>query len=213
MIKIRLESKSIWNDNVLGEFDESSSLADQIDSDNNGVITKSEMQAYNQSHKSYSVINSAETPDDYKELNELAKKAGEAYSGMEQEALEIEEENASFMSQLNDLIAKGDSKTALQKAKNYANSIDNISKDFDATTTSVDKAMNEAKKKSFAINWIVGDALIKKVLNKLEDKSDEVKQNIDKVHKQVDSTEKTVESKFNKDGSGEQKKTTEKKDV
>lgn len=211
-MKIRLESKSIWDSNVLGEFDGSSSLADSIDSDNNGVITKSEMQAYQKSHKSYSVIKNVETPDDLGELSDFAKKAAQTYSGMEQEAKEIEEEEASFLSQLNELIAKADSKTALQQAKTYANNIDKLSKDFDTTTSSVNKAMDEARKKGILNFWFCYN-IVNNVRNKLEDKSDDVKQHIDNVHKKVDNTEKTVEAKFKKDDSDGQKKTTEKKDV
>lgn len=194
---ITLDKSANWDSSALGTFDGSSSLAQEIDANDDGVITKAELESYQKSHKNYSVIDKAEAPKNYDELSDLMKKAEEAYSGMEQEAEQISEDNASFESQLNTLIANADSETALQHAKTNANNIEQLSKDFDTTTSTVKKALDEAKKKGFQCLWL-GDTIVKGVSNKLNEKSDEVKKQIETVHTNVDNTEKLAETKIKK---------------
>lgn len=209
-IKITLDKNVNWDSQDLGVFDGSSSLADNIDSDNNGVITKSELESYQKSHKSYSVIEKADAPKNYDELKDLMDKTETAYNSMEQEAQGISVDNATFMSQLNSLIDAADSASALQHAKTNANSIEQLSKDFDTTSSNVKKALDEAKKKGISFCWF-GDTIINNVSNKLKDKSEEVKKNIESVHKDVDITEKTAETKLKK--TTPEKKTTKTENV
>lgn len=209
-MKITLDKSTNWDSSALGTFDGSSSLAQEIDANHDGVITKSELESYQKSHKNYSVINKTEAPKNYDELSDLMKKTEEAYSGMEQEATEIAEDNASFVSQLNTLIDNADSQTALQQAKTNLNNIDKLSKDFGTTTSTVKKALDEAKKKGFQFLWF-GDSIINSVSNKLNEKSDEVKKQIETVHTNVDNTEKMAETKIKKDAPKE--KTTKTQNV
>lgn len=197
-IKITLDKSANWDSSALGAFDGSSSLAQDIDANDDGVITKSELESYQKTHKSYSVINKAEAPKNYDELSDLMKKTEESYSGMEQEAAEIAEDNSSFVFQLNTLIANADSQTALKQAKTNVNNIEQLSSDFDTTASTVKKAVDEGKKKILQTLWF-GDSIINSVCNKLKEKSEEVKKYIETVHTNVDNTEKMAESKIKKD--------------
>lgn len=207
-MKITLDKNANWDSSTLGSFDGSSSLADQIDSDNNGIITNSEIQSYKKSHKSHTVIKDAETPENLDELSDLAKKATETYNGMEQEAKDIAEEDASILSQINTL-ENANSQAPLRQAKTCANRMDKLSEDFDTTASSVKKAIDEFKKKCGGILWLIYGA-VDNICSKLEDKSDEVKQLIQTVHTNVDNTEKRVEEKLGKDTSEEKTKKTKK---
>lgn len=209
-IKITLDKNVNWDSSALGVFDGSSSLAQEIDADEDGVITKLEFESYQKSHKNYSVIDKAEAPKNFDELSDLMKKAEESYSGMEQEAEKIAEDNASFVSQLNTLIAGADSDTVLKQAKANVNNIEQLSKDYDTTANSVKKVLEEAKKQGFQ-SVLFGDLIINNVSGKINEQSDEVKKHIETVHTNVDDTEKTVESKLKKDTPEE--KTTKTKNV
>lgn len=211
-MKITLDSNANWDSSTLGTFDDSSSIADEIDADNDGVITQSEIEAYqktNKDEKDYTVIEDAQAPKTYQELVDLMKKVEESYSGMEQEAGEISQENASFLSQCRSLSDSSDEQSLLKQSKANMSSIEQLSEDFNSTTSSVKKALEEAKKNGLSNFWF-GSLILNSACQKLDEKSGDVKQHIDTVQTDIENTDKTLGNELPKDDSDGQKKNTKK---
>lgn len=199
-MKITLDSNANWDSSVLGTFDDSSSLAEAVDTDDNGIITEKEIEQYKKANhqltapkKDYTVISGDQTPKNWQDLAELVKKASETYDGMEKDVNQISEESASFLSQCNSLCNDLSQDDMLKQAKSNSSGIDELSKDFNVTSSTVDKAIENAKKNGMMNTWLFGSTLTN-LCNQLAQKEDSVKQLIENTKSKIENTQKTVES-------------------
>lgn len=202
-MKITLDSNANWDSSVLGTFDESSSLAEAVDADANGIITEDEIEHYKEANpeltapkKDYTVIKGEQTPQNCYELMDLIQKASETYDGMEKDARQISEDSNSFLAQCNSLCESSNPEEILKQAKSGSSGIEQLSEDFNITSSSVDNAIENAEKNGVMKTWMFG-FIAKNLCNQLAQKEDTVKQLIEKIKIEVEDTQKTVESKDN----------------
>lgn len=215
-IKITLDNNANWDSSALGTFDASSSLADEVDADDDGVVTQTEIEQYQKAHpkatepkKDYAVIKDNQTPQNWQELMQLVEQASQTYDGMEKDANQIFEDSDNFLSQCNALIDSSSTDGKLQQTNPSALSIDELSDDFDVTSNTVDNAIEKAEKNGVMKTWLFG-AILKTLSDKLAKKEDSVKQLIEKTKTKIEDAQKTVESKDNPDDSNGKKDKTAK---
>jgi hypothetical protein len=214
-IKITLDKNANWDSNDLGIFDASSTLADTIDVDDNGIITQSEIECYqkatankkSEQQKDYTVIQGDQTPKSLQDLVALIKKATEAYDGMTKDANEILEENASFLSQYSSLSQNLSQADMLKQSKSNSDDMEQLSTDFNTTSGSVGSALKNAKKNGLMNSWIFG-LFFTSMSNQVGQKGDSVKQLINQTQTKVEDTQQTLEPKTNQNDSNEKKDKT-----
>lgn len=211
--KVTLDSNAIWDSSALGTFDGSSSLADEIDSDDDGVITESEIREYKKPQsspskkgKEYSVVNLEETPQTYYEINDILYQATESYQGIANAVNEIGESNTSAVSNYYSSVKDTNDGNRLETTKSNVDGLEQIYKDYEVTSGSVDKAIQCIENgglKSFGIFDVI---ITKNHADETKNEGDSVKQLIDNTQNVVSNTQKFFESNSKTDDSNEQNK-------
>lgn len=132
-------ASNAWSNAGLGEFDPESSLAGEVDADDDGVITEDEINTYesekNQStttttttttsttpstSSTYSVVNLAQAPENYDEMKADMNAALESFDEMNSFVNQIDQENSILISQIQALTGQTSSPTDPQDAASAA---------------------------------------------------------------------------------------------